>query len=50
MDFIERLFGISPDGGSGVTEMLLMLAPLVAGVGAVLGRRFVRVLRNLFVP
>jgi hypothetical protein len=50
MDFIERLFGISPDGGSGATEMLLMLAPLVACVGAIFGRRIVRVLRRLFVP
>jgi hypothetical protein len=30
MDFIERLFGISPDGGSGSLELLLFLAPVVA--------------------
>lgn len=30
MDFIERLFGISPDGGSGSLELLLFLAPIVA--------------------
>jgi hypothetical protein len=26
MDYIERIFGISPDGGSGVLEMLLFCA------------------------
>lgn len=34
MDFIERFFGISPDGGSGLTE-LLILAVLI-GVPALL--------------
>jgi len=29
MDFIERLFGISPDGGNGSFEVLLLLIPLV---------------------
>ncbi len=28
MDFIERTFGLSPDGGSGATEALLILVPL----------------------
>ena len=31
MDFIERIFGISPDGGSGLFEVLLFLIP-VAGL------------------
>jgi hypothetical protein len=31
MDFIERLFGLAPDGGSGTLEMALFLIPL-AGV------------------
>ena len=31
MDFIERIFGISPDGGSGALEVLLFLIP-VAGL------------------
>lgn len=31
MDFIERIFGISPDGGSGSFELLLFLIP-VAGL------------------
>jgi hypothetical protein len=29
MDFIERIFGISPDAGSGTFEMILVLVPLV---------------------
>jgi hypothetical protein len=28
MDFIERIFGISPDGGSGSLEVLLFLVPI----------------------
>jgi len=31
MDFIERLFGIAPDGGSGALEFVLFLIP-IAGV------------------
>ena len=31
MDFIERIFGFSPDGGSGVFELLLFLIP-IAGI------------------
>lgn len=26
MDFIERIFHISPDGGSGATEVLILMA------------------------
>lgn len=29
MDFIERLFGIAPDGGSGSLEFLLIVIPIV---------------------
>ena len=29
MDFIETMFGFSPDGGSGAFEMLLFLIPVV---------------------
>jgi hypothetical protein len=32
MDFIERIFGISPDGGSGSFETLLIAIPVVAVV------------------
>jgi len=28
MDFIERIFGVSPDGGSGSVELLLFLVSL----------------------
>jgi hypothetical protein len=31
MDFIERIFGIAPDAGSGSFELLLFLVPL-AGI------------------
>lgn len=31
MDFIEKIFGISPDGGSGAFELLLFLIP-IAGI------------------
>jgi hypothetical protein len=30
MDFIERLFGIAPDGGSGSLEFVLFAIPLAA--------------------
>jgi hypothetical protein len=29
MDFIEKTIGISPDGGSGLFEVLLFLIPIV---------------------
>lgn len=35
MDFIERIFGIAPDGGSGSLEFLLFAIP-ICGI-AVLG-------------
>ena len=31
MDFIERIFGVSPDGGSGSLEFLLFALP-IAGI------------------
>jgi len=41
MDWVERLTGISPDGGNGVTELMLMLALALtfAAVLAVILRR-----------
>jgi hypothetical protein len=39
MDFIERLFGISPDGGDGSTEMIYILA-FVAIVAAIFSRSY----------
>ena len=38
MDFIERIFGISPDGGSGTFEFLLFAVPLV-GIAILWGVR-----------
>lgn len=34
MDFIEKIFGLYPDGGSGAFEVLLFLIP-VAGIIAI---------------
>jgi MYXO-CTERM domain-containing protein len=39
MDFIERWFGISPDGGDGSTEALFLLVIVV--VLALVGRRWI---------
>lgn len=33
MNFIERLFAISPDGGSGLFELLLFLIPVALWLG-----------------
>jgi hypothetical protein len=30
MNFIERIFGISPDGGSGAFEFLLFAVPVIS--------------------
>ena len=38
MDFIEKLFGFAPDGGSGSLEFLLFLVP-IAGIVYVASRR-----------
>ena len=38
MDFIERIFGISPDGGSGAFEFLLFTVPVV-GILAIMAWR-----------
>ena len=39
MDWIERVFGVSPDGGDGSTEALYLLV-LLAGVVLIFGRRY----------
>jgi hypothetical protein len=39
MDFIERIFGISPDGGSGALELALLLALLLIVAAAMVLRR-----------
>jgi len=38
MDFIERIFGFSPDGGSGAFEVLLFVIP-IAGLYLLYKRR-----------
>ncbi|CDX45342.1 conserved hypothetical protein [Mesorhizobium sp. ORS 3359] len=41
MDFIERIFGVAPDGGDGTTEMLY-IAAAVALVAMVVVCRWLR--------
>jgi hypothetical protein len=40
MDFFERLFGISPDGGSGSLEIALFLIPLIGCLYLVYRKRY----------
>jgi preprotein translocase subunit YajC len=46
MDFIERIFGFSPDGGSGSFELLLFAIP-IAGIAYLLVRRRLRRQRKI---
>lgn len=39
MDFIERIFGVSPDGGDGSLEIVWLAAIVVAIVAIVFRRR-----------
>jgi hypothetical protein len=39
LDFIERIFGIAPDGGSGLLEVLLFVIPLVGVLALWQGRK-----------
>jgi hypothetical protein len=39
MDFIERWFGISPDGGNGLLELLILASLIVLGAMIVARRR-----------
>ena len=41
MDFIERFFGISPDGGDGSTELMIFVAVVVV-IAAIAWRRLLR--------
>ena len=42
MDWIERAFGISPDGGSGLSEAVILVSvALVAAIGFAAARRLV---------
>ena len=42
MDFIERLLGISPDGGSGATEAVILLALALTVLVALSSRGLVK--------
>ena len=42
MDFIEKLFGVSPDGGDGSVELMYLSALLIVVVGWLAVRRFRR--------
>ena len=46
MDFIERLFGVSPDGGDGSLEILYILALLIALAIVFFGPRFYRLMER----
>jgi hypothetical protein len=39
MNFIEQIFGMSPDGDSGSLEILLFVAPIVAVVALLRWRK-----------
>ncbi len=45
MDFIERIFGVSPDGGSGLFEWLMLLVAACVVAGVFLRRRARRLRR-----
>ena len=45
MDFIERIFGFSPDGGDGSFEFMLFLVPIVLIVLVAYWRRPARTTR-----
>ncbi len=44
MDFIERWFGLSPDGGGGSTELMYLIA--IAAIVFALGCRYVLQVRR----
>jgi hypothetical protein len=39
MNIIEQIFGVSPDGGTGVLELMLLIAPFVAAVALLQWRK-----------
>jgi hypothetical protein len=41
MDFVEKLLGFSPDGGSGMTELGLLSVPLLV-LAILIARRYLR--------
>ncbi|MES0007824.1 hypothetical protein NKJ64_22045 [Mesorhizobium sp. M0062] len=42
MDFIERIFGVSPDAGDGTTEMLYIAGAIAVAIMVVAGRWLLR--------
>jgi hypothetical protein len=50
MDFIERLFHISPDGGSGATEALYIVVALVVIAAIVFRRQIALIVRHRVRP
>jgi len=46
MDFVERLFGFSPDGGSGLYEVVLIALTTIAVAAGMLRRAKRRAHRN----
>ena len=52
MDFIERRFGVSPDGGDGTAELMIVAAIVIvlAGVAAARMPRLRAYVRGLFGP
>lgn len=46
MDFIEKIFGFAPDGGSGSLELLLFAIPIAGICYLVLRRRMRRQRRD----
>ena len=42
MDFIERLFGVSPDGGDGSTELIYLVAIAITVAALVYAKHRVR--------
>jgi hypothetical protein len=43
MDIIERIFHIAPDGGSGATELAILLAAACVAAGVLWLRRRARI-------
>ena len=50
MDFIERIFGIAPDGGTGWFEFLLFAVPLAGILSLAWHRRRAAAKRNQTPP
>jgi hypothetical protein len=48
MDFIERFLNISPDGASGATEILCIMAICTIGLAISYAHRIVRLTRSIY--